>query len=147
MLLARADGMPQRFYSMSAQIRKNRNSYYKILEKTQKGTLEITEWLKWFLECLANSLKSSDEILANVLFKHDFWNKNSKEIFNDRQIKMLNKILDGFEGKLTSSKWAKITKCSQDTALRDINDLVSRKILKKLRSGGRSTEYEFNVKN
>ena len=143
MLLAQSDKSTQRFYSMSAQIRVERKQYYEILEKTQKGNLDITEWIKWFLNCLINSLKSTDIVLNRVLFKAEFWRKHSKTIFNERQKKLLNKILDGFEGKLTSSKWAKIAKCSKDTAIRDINDLISKNILKKEEAGGRSTSYEL----
>ena len=143
MVLAQSDGISQRFYSMSAQIRVERKEYYDILEKTQKGSLDVTEWLKWFLTCLKNALTSSEKILANVLDKHQFWNKYATQIFNDRQILLLNKLLDGFTGKLTSSKWAKIAKCSADTALRDINDLINKKILLKESAGGRSTNYEL----
>ncbi|MFW6328382.1 MAG: Fic family protein [Bacteroidota bacterium] len=143
MLLAQSDKSNQRFYSMSAQIRNERNQYYEILEKTQKGNLDITEWIKWFLNCLINSLKSTDSVLIRVLFKADFWNKHSKTLINERQKKLLNKLLDGFDGKLTSSKWAKIAKCSKDTAVRDINDLIDKNILQKEAAGGRSTNYEL----
>lgn len=143
MLLAQSDRSSQRFYSMSAQIRVERKQYYEILEKTQKGDLDITDWIKWFLGCLINALKSTDIILNRVLFKADFWNRHLKTVMNERQKKLLNKILDGFEGKLTSSKWAKIAKCSKDTAIRDINDLMNKDILKKKEAGGRSTNYEL----
>lgn len=143
MLLARADKSNQRFYSMSAQIRQERKQYYAILEKTQKGNLDITEWIIWFLQCLINALISTDLILAKVLNKADFWKKHSKSILNERQIKLINKLLDGFDGKLTSSKWAKIAKCSKDTAIRDINDLINKDILQKEAAGGRSTNYEL----
>ncbi|MDF1573988.1 MAG: Fic family protein [Bacteroidales bacterium] len=143
MILARADKSNQRFYSMSAQIRKERRGYYEILEKTQKGNLDITEWITWFLNCLIIALKSTDSILRQVLFKADFWNKHSKTIINERQRKQINKLLDGFDGKLTSSKWAKIAKCSKDTAIRDINDLINKNILRKEAAGGRSTNYEL----
>jgi len=143
MILARADKSNQRFYSMSAQIRKERKGYYEILEKTQKGNLDITEWIKWFLNCLINALESTDSILSQVLFKADFWSTHSKTILNERQTKLINRLLDGFEGKLTSSKWAKIAKCSKDTAIRDINDLINKKILRKEAAGGRSTNYEL----
>lgn len=146
LLLARSDNSTQRFYSMSAQIKLQRKQYYEILEKTQKGKLEITEWIKWFLECLILSLKSTNKILNRVLFKADFWSKNSGTVVNERQIKLLNKILDGFEGKLTSSKWAKIAKCSKDSAIRDINDLIQKNILQKEQAGGRSTNYELKQK-
>jgi Fic family protein len=144
MMLARADGSSQRFYSMSAQIRLERNEYYQILEKTQKGSLDVTNWLEWFLNCLLNALIASDETLAKVLFKHQFWNKNATIILNDRQIRVLNKLLDGFDGKLSTSKWVKIAKCSADTALRDIQDLINKQILRKDASGGRSTGYEIS---
>lgn len=144
MLLARADKSNQRFYSMSAQIRQERKQYYEVLEKTQKGNLNITEWIKWFLQCLVNALNVTDSILTRVLIKADFWNKHSETIINERQKKLLNRLLDGFEGKLTSSKWAKIAKCSKDTAIRDINDLISKDILQKEDAGGRSTSYELN---
>lgn len=143
MLLAKSDKSNQRFYSMSAQIRIERKEYYEILEKTQKGNLDITEWIKWFLNCLINSLKSTDSLLVRVLFKADFWTKNSKTLINERQKKLLNKLVDGFNGKLTSSKWAKIAKCSKDTAIRDINDLIDKGILQKESAGGRSTNYEL----
>lgn len=143
MLLAQSDKSAQRFYSMSAQIRIERKQYYDILEKTQKGNLDITEWIKWFLSCLINALKSTDILLAKVLFKADFWNRNSETIITERQKKLINKLLDGFEGKLTSSKWAKIAKCSKDSAIRDINDLISKDILQKETAGGRSTSYEL----
>lgn len=143
MLLAQSDRSTQRFYSMSSQIRIERKQYYEILEKTQKGNLDITNWISWFLNCLITALKSKDTYLNRVLFKADFWNKHAKTVINERQQKLLNKILDGFEGKLTSSKWAKIAKCSKDTAIRDINDLISKNILQKEEAGGRSTNYEL----
>ncbi len=145
MLLAQSDNTTQRFYSMSAQIRIERKQYYEILEKTQKGSLDITDWIKWFLSCLINAIKSTDTILEKVLFKADFWNKHSKTIINERQKKILNKLLDGFEGKLTSSKWAKIAKCSKDSAVRDINDLIKKDVLQKEDAGGRSTSYELKI--
>lgn len=145
MLLAQSDKSTQRFYSMSAQIRVERKEYYKILEKTQKGDLDVTEWIKWFLNCLINALNATDHILTRVLIKADFWNRNSKKIINERQKKVLNKLLDGFEGKLTSMKWAKITKCSKDTAIRDINDLIKKDILQKEAAGGRSTNYKLKM--
>lgn len=139
--LARADETSQRFYSMSAQIQKERNAYYRILETTQRGTLDITAWLEWFLTCLDRAISASDELLVNVLNKAQFWDTYANAGLNARQNMMLNKMLDGFEGKLTSSKWAKIAKCSQDTALRDIQDLIEKGILIKEDSGGRSTCY------
>jgi Fic family protein len=143
MILARSDKSNQRFYSMSAQIRQERKGYYAILEKTQKGNLDITKWIVWFLQCLINALRSTESILKQVMFKADFWNKHSKVIINERQSFLINKLLDGFDGKLTSSKWAKIAKCSKDTAIRDINDLINKNILRKEAAGGRSTNYEL----
>jgi Fic family protein len=145
MQLARADGSSERFYSMSAQIRKERNKYYEALEKTQKGSVDITEWLQWFLNCLISSLSASDSTLSRVLSKARFWEKQATTALNDRQRLMINKLLDGFDGKLTSSKWAKINKCSTDTALRDIQDLMSKKIVRKEPAGGRNTNYELEV--
>lgn len=144
MLLTRSDGVAQRFYSMSAQITIERKAYYEILEKSQKGTLDITNWINWFLNCLLNALKASEEVLAKVLTKHKFWTKHAKTALNQRQVKILNKLLDGFKGKLTSGKWAKIAKCSNDTALRDIQDLIKKEILIKESAGGRSTNYILN---
>jgi len=141
MLLARADGVSKRFYSMSAQIRIERKQYYDILEKTQRGSTDITEWLIWFLECLNRSLIAAEEELSAVLFKARFWDHIKEFDLNNRQRKMINHLLDDFEGKLTSSKWAKICKCSQDTAGRDIQYLISKNILVKEASGGRSTSY------
>jgi len=143
MLLAQSDKSTQRFYSMSAQIRIERKEYYQILEKTQKGDLDITEWIKWFLSCLINALNATNKILTRVLLKADFWNRHSKTIINERQKKVLNNLLDGFDGKLTSMKWAKIAKCSKDTAIRDINDLINKEVLQKESAGGRSTNYEL----
>lgn len=141
MLLARSDENTQRFYSMSAQIRKERNAYYDMLETTQKGRLDITEWLEWFLACLDRALITSGEALEGVMKKARFWEAHAGTRFNARQQQMLNKLLDHFEGKLTSSKWAKLVKCSHDTALRDIQDLVNQKVLVKDPAGGRSTNY------
>ncbi|OQP66618.1 Fic family protein [Niastella populi] len=145
MLLARTDQNSQRFYSMSAQIRNERKAYYDILEKTQKGTLDITEWLAWFLNCLDSSISATEEILAKVMRKSRFWENLKTYSLNDRQQKILNALIDGFEGKLTSSKWAKITKTSQDTASRDIQDLIDKGILLKEAAGGRSTSYTLNT--
>ena len=141
MTLARSEESSQRFYSMSAQIRQERNDYYDILEATQKGTLDITAWLKWFLGCLDRAFDGAERILSDVLKKARFWEAHAAKPFNDRQRNVLNKLLDGFEGKLTSSKWAILTKTSQDTALRDIDDLVERGVLIKDAAGGRSTSY------
>ncbi len=141
--LARSEQSPKRFYSMSAQIRLDRNDYYRILEQTQKGTLDITAWMQWFLGCLDRAFGGAEVTLATVLRKARFWESHSGQSFNDRQQKILNRLLDGFDGKLTSSKWAKIAKCSQDTAGRDITDLVNRGVLTKDAAGGRSTSYSL----
>lgn len=143
MLLSQSDRSVQRFYSMSAQIRIERKRYYELLEKTQKGNLDITEWILWFLTCLKEALMATNATLNQVLAKANFWRENAHISLNERQILLLNKVLDGFDGKLTSSKWAKIAKCSKDTAIRDINDLIGKNILKKEESGGRSTNYEL----
>lgn len=148
MLLARSDRSKQRFYSMSAQINKERKKYYEALEKAQRQSddSDITAWLEWFLKCLKNALLASEKILQSVLMKAEFWNKHAQTTLNDRQKLMLNKLLDGdFVGKLQSSKWAKICKCSQDTAIRDIKDLMEKGILRQEEGGGRSTNYELNV--
>lgn len=141
MALARSEDSPQRFYSMSAQIRVERKRYYDVLEATQKGDLRIDEWLAWFLECLLRAIDGAEGILATVLIKARFWDRMTGQALSDRQRVMINRLLDGFEGKLTSGKWAKITKTSPDTALRDITDLVDRGILVKEPGGGRSTSY------
>ena len=141
MLLARSDGSPLRFYSMSAQIRLERNRYYQVLESSQKGDLDISEWLLWFLNCLRGALLATEITLNKVLQKASFWDKNRSVTLNERQRLMLNKLLDGFEGNLTASKWAKITKSSPDTALRDIQDLIRKDVLAKTAAGGRSTSY------
>jgi len=141
MQLSRADASAQRFYSMSTQIRKERSTYYNILEATQKGSMDITVWLTWFLQCLGRALEATDETLALVLKKARFWEKHAATILNERQQLLLNKLLDNFEGKLNTSKWAKIAKTSQDTALRDIQDLINKNILTKEPGGGRSTGY------
>lgn len=141
--LARSEHSTQRFYSMSAQIRKERKAYYDILERTQRGTLNITNWLDWFLGCLGRAFDGADAIIGNVLQKAAFWEKYGASGLNERQKIMLNRLLDGFEGKLTSSKWEKIAKVSQPTATRDINDLVKRGVLQKDAAGGRSTSYSL----
>lgn len=143
--LSKADGVNQRFYSMSAEIRKQRKSYYAILEQSQKANLDITDWIVWFLECLKQAILASNTIIDKVVQKHQFWVNNSGAISNERQKKMLNKLMDNFKGNLTTSKWAKMTKTSQDTALRDITDLVNKGILEKANSGGRSTHYLLNL--
>ena len=141
LMLARSENTAQRFYSMSAQIQQERNAYYDVLEKSQKGTLDITGWLEWYLNCLKRAINASDKLLEVVLTKDRFWKLHKGESFNERERKVINRLLDGFEGKLTSSKWAKLAKCSQDTAGRDINDLLERKILAREAAGGRSTSY------
>lgn len=143
MELARSEGSAQRFYSMSAQIRHERKVYYDRLEATQKGDLDITPWLEWFLGCLGRAIDNTGNILAAVLHKARFWEKHGGALLNDRQRAVVNRLLDGFEGKLTSSKWATLAKCSQDTALRDIDDLIRRGILTKDAAGGRSTSYSL----
>jgi Fic family protein len=143
MALARSEQSVQRFYSMSAQIRAERKAYYEMLEKTQKNGLDVTKWLEWFLGCLDRAFDDTEATLGNVLRKARFWDAHRSSALNNRQREMLNKVLNGFEGKLTSSKWAKMTKCSQDTALRDILDLVDRGILSKDPGGGRSTSYSL----
>lgn len=144
MVLARSEKSPQRFYSMSAQIRAERKTYYDVLEATQKGDLDITQWLTWFLDCLERAFAGAEGILEYVLKKARFWEKHATEKFNDRQRFMLNRLLDGtFEGKLTSSKWAKMAKCSQDTASRDIDGLIRQGILMRDAAGGRSTSYSL----
>jgi len=144
MQLSKSDGVNQRFYSMSSQINAEKKSYYQILEQTQKGDLDITEWIKWFLSCLKSAIITSDTIIDKVVRKHHFFMNNASKITNERQRLILTKLLDGFEGNLTSSKYAKITKTSPDTALRDINDLIEKGILLKANSGGRSTNYLLN---
>ncbi|SHN71611.1 Fic family protein [Desulfovibrio litoralis] len=141
--LARADNSSQRFYSMSARIEQERNAYYAILETTQKGGVDITNWLEWFLECLERAIDGADEILASVLRKAQVWNKANQYSLNDRQRIVLNFLLNEFKGKLTSSKYAKLAKCSQDTALRDIRELMNYGLLFQSESGGRSTSYEL----
>ena len=144
LLLARADGSPQRFYSLSAQIQRERKAYYDILERTQKRSMDVTEWLAWFLDTLYRAVGQAQHTLDAVLTKARFWQHWATTPLNERQVKLLNKLLDGFEGKLTTSKWAAIAKCSPDTALRDINDLLGRGVLGKTDAGGRSTSYELN---
>ncbi len=144
LLLARADGNPQRFYSLSAQIQHERKAYYEILERTQKRSMDVTEWLAWFLATLDRAVDQAQYTLDAVLTKARFWRRWATTPLNERQVQLLNKLLDGFEGKLTTSKWAAIARCSPDTALRDINDLLARGVLRKSAAGGRSTSYELN---
>lgn len=141
MALARSEQTRQRFYNMSAQIQKDRNAYYETLEWTQKVDINITAWQEWFLKCLVRAIDGSQVTLDAVMAKARFWDRFAKQPLNRRQIKVMNKLLNGFEGKLTSSKWAKLAGCSQDTAARDIKDLVNRGALKQGEGGGRSTNY------
>lgn len=143
LLLARSEKSERRFYSLSSQIQKERKNYYVILEKTQKGNLDITNWIEWFLGCLERAIEEALQTLDKVVHKAHFWELLSNVSLNERQNKVLNLLLEGFKGKLTTSKWAKITKCSQDTAYRDINDLIDKEILIKNPEGGRSTSYSL----
>ena len=145
LVLARSENSPQRFYSMSSQIRAERNRYYDMLETTQKGSLDITPWLQWFLGCLDRAIDQADETLSAVLAKARFWESMNEHLLNERQRLVLNRLLDGFEGKLTSSKWARLAKCSQDTASRDIDDLIAKGALTRGPKGGRSTSYELII--
>jgi len=150
MALARAEGTAQRFYSLSAQIQRERKQYYDQLEATQRGTLDVTPWLDWFLACLLRAVQGADGLLAGVLSKSQFWQRWAGTPMNARQTLVLNRVLDraqdGTEGKLTNAKWAAIGKCSADTALRDINDLLAHGVLRRLEGGGRSTGYELVAK-
>lgn len=143
MALSRSEKFMQRYYSMSSQICAERKAYYRILEMTQRGSVDVTDWMSWFLDCLLRSIKRSDTTLNTVLKKAQFWARFAQESLNSRQIKVMNRVLDGFSGKLTSTKWAKLAKCSQDTATRDINDLIERGGLKRDQAGGRSTSYSL----
>ncbi len=145
MVLAQSEKSSQRFYSMAAQIQRERKDYYNVLERCQKGALDITVWVEWFLHCLKHAIGSSEKTLEAVLAKAQFWKLHAGASLNERQRTIINRLLDGFEGKLTSSKWAKLTKCSQDTALRDISDLLTREILAKDEAGGRSTSYTLRL--
>ena len=143
MALARSEDSPQRFYSMSSQIRKERAAYYSILERTQKGTTDVSEWMNWFVVCLGQAIEGAETTLSAVLTKARFWERISKLPVNERQRVVINHLLDGLEGKLTTSRWARITKCSQDTALRDIRDLMESGLLVRSLEGGRSTSYSL----
>ncbi|MFC6100365.1 Fic family protein [Olivibacter domesticus] len=143
LLLARADKSPERFYSMSSQILVERKRYYDVLQKVQHSSGDITEWLVWFLHCLKNALLETEKTLDKIVYKAAFWKFHEQTPLNERQRLVLNKLLDGFDGKLKSSKWAKIAKCSSDTALRDIKDLMEKGILRQEEKGGRSTNYEL----
>ena len=143
MVLARSEKSPQRFYSMSAQIRVERGAYYDILERTQRGPIDITPWMDWFLACLGRAIGGAQDLLNDVLTKAAFWKRFQSLAVNDRQRHVLNRLLDGFEGKLTTSKYAKLAKCSQDTALRDITALMESGMLSRDAAGGRSTSYRL----
>ena len=143
LLLARSDGMAERFYSLSSQIESERKEYYQKLEACQRGGLDITLWLRWFLECFGRALMGAEKLLEQVLRKARLWQRINQDPINDRQRVVLNRLLDGFEGKLTSSKYSKLAKCSADTALRDIKELVDRGVMLQSPSGGRSTSYEL----
>lgn len=143
--LAQLENSPQRFYSLSSQIRKERKAYYDILEATQKGSLDITPWLNWFLACFSRAVDGADETCTHVLRKADFWQKHIAEPFSERQRLMLNLYLDGFDGKLTTKKWAAIAKCAVPTAQRDINNLIERGVLKTNPGGSKNTSYEIVV--
>ena len=145
MCLARSDGSAQRFYSMSSQILEERKDYYEVLEKTQSGSLDITEWLTWFLGCLDRAIEQSNQITSSALEKEQFWKalKLRKVSLNDRQTKVLNKLCSGFEGKLTREKWMKMTKASSRTALRDIEELIALGVIEQEEAGGRSTSYRL----
>jgi len=145
MCLARADGMSNRFYSLSSSIERSRKEYYNALEFSQKGGLDITAWLEWFLNCLENALKNSDHLLEKVLLKTRIWQDLSHRAINERQRKIINLLLCDFQGELTTTKYAKIAKCSQDTALRDIQLLMEYGVLKQSKTGGRSTNYRLSV--
>ena len=145
MQLAKAENTPQRFYSMSAQMNQQKKSYYNILEITQKGNLDITEYLLWFLHCLTDALQESIQTFSRTIEKQRFWDKHRNKPLNQRQIEMINRLWNGFEGKLTTTKWAKMMKCSSDTALRDINDLIQKEILRKDSGNSRNTGYELII--
>jgi Fic family protein len=143
MALARSEESPRRVYSMSAQIRQERADYYRILQHTSQETMDITPWMEWFLGCLTRAIESAHATLSGVIAKSRAWEKLRDVPLNDRQRLMINRLLDGFEGKLTSSKWAVIARSSHDTALRDIQQLVDRGVLIKNPAGGRSTSYSL----
>lgn len=143
MLLARAEGSGERFYSMSSQILVERKQYYEVLQKVQYSKGDITEWLEWFLHCLKNAMLATENTTQKILRKGEFWKLHEHKSINERQRLILNKLFDGFEGKLQTSKWAKITKTSTDTALRDIKDLVEKGISQKTDEGGRNANYEL----
>ena len=141
MALARAQDLPLRCYSLSAQIQQERKDYYDWLERTQKGGMDVTPWLQWFVGCLLRAIERADALVSAVLQKARFWQTTGAVAMNERQVKVLNRMLDGFEGKLTSSKWAALAKCSQDTTQRDIADLLAKGVLIKSAASGRATSY------
>ncbi len=141
--LAQSENLGQRFYSFSSQIRKDRKQYYESLESAQQGDVDVTVWLLWFLGCFSRAIDGAGTILSSVLRKADFWQRHAGEAFSDRQRDMLNRYLQGFEGKLTAKKWALITKASVPTAQRDINDLIARGILRRNSGGSKNTSYDF----
>jgi Fic family protein len=143
MSMARSEGSSQRFYSMSAQIREERGEYYAILERTQNETMDVTAWMEWFLGCLTRAIEGAQTGLSGVIEKARYWEKLRDVPLNERQRLMINRVLESFEGKLTTSKWAALTKSSNDTALRDIQQLVERGVLVRNQAGGRSTSYSL----
>ena len=147
MALARSEDSPRRFYSMSAQIQKEHEAYYDILERTQKDTMDVTPWMEWFLGCLGRALDGAQETLGTVFAKARFWDRIKDVKLNDRQRLVINRLLDGFEGKLTTSKYAALAKCSQDTGYRDILDLIEHRVLAQNLEGGRSTSYSLAQEN
>ncbi len=142
-MLARSEELPHRYYSLSAQVRRERKGYYEILERSLKGDLDVTPWIHWFLDCLDRALSDAEILLASVLKRAQFWRDHANTLLNERHRMMLSRLLDSFEGKLTTAKWAKIAKCSHDTALRDIHDLIDKGILFKDEAGGRTTSYSL----
>jgi Fic family protein len=145
MALARSEKSPRRFYSMSAQIRQERADYYRILEQTQQGTMDVTPWIEWFLRCLTRAIDNAETALSGLVATARYWEKLRDVTLNDRQRLVINRLLEGFEGALTTSKWAAMTKSSQDTALRDIQQLVERGVLVRNPAGGRSTTYSLTA--
>ncbi len=145
MLLCEADSSALRFYSFSNSVLKNRKEYYSQLNKASKGSLDVTEWILWFLNIVVKAMEASDEVIQKVDFKRQFWLKYSQDNFNERQLKIIRKLLEGFEGNITSSKWSRIAKCTRMTATRDINVLLEKNVLVKNESGGRSTSYKLNI--
>lgn len=145
LLLTRSDGCPQRFYSVSAQIQRERKAYYDILERPQKGSLDVTAWLAWFLDTVLKAVEHANNTLDLVLATAHFWRRMATIPINERQIKVLNRLLDGFEGKLTTSKWAALAKCSQDTALRDITELMQHEVLQRAAAGDAAPIMKFAI--